>query len=713
MATITDDFNRASLGANWTTLTAYTSLAISGSTILIPNGTFADFGNKYTASTVDTGDQYAQVAVTINTANANNSAWCLFRAVSGATVSGYFVAMPRFGGTRQLSKVVANTPTVLASESDGSWTGTRTMRGEALGSRISMWIDGVEKLSLTDTSFDNTNKHGGLVAYHEAAGRVSLDNFEMGDLTAPTDPWVAISTTATLTASRSPAITFAESPVEDDIIVIWVASTTASAITDPSGWTNLLGANTDVESDSHQLCAYYHVVTAAEDSANTVTWTLTNMYDATETGAVVAVVVRNGDPADPLGGTPTSTFDSANTVTPAVLAQVTPDVTGGLVLSAVVQDSTASYTVPTGWSLKAYHNVNVGIAAFGYGTLTTASSAVGPTNVTPDAGDEYASISLVIKSGTAAPNEGAATGAIGWAGSATGARTSSGAATGAIGWVGSATGTRVSSGAATGAIAWVGSATGEAPVVVQTGEAIGTVDWVGSATGTTQRSGASSGAIDWVGTATGTNVHSGSATGTITWAGSATGAATHQGAGAGAVAWVGSATGEAPTVGVNDGAANGAIDWAGAAAGTRTSSGAATGSVTWAGSTTGTRTPQGAATGSITWAGTATGETPAVGVNDGSATGAITWAGTATGVSAYQGSATGSITWAGAATGVISASGAAVGTITWAGVASGAPRGTPTMLRVFHVARERRVLIVPPTPTPSISAETRVLEVTQ
>jgi hypothetical protein len=35
------------------------------------------------------------------------------------------------------------------------------------------------------------------------------------------------------------------------------------------------------------------------------------------------------------------------------------------------------------------------------------------------------------------------------------------------------------------------------------------------------------------------------------------------------------------------------------------------------------------------------------------------------------------------------------------------------MLRVFYVARERRVLIVPPTPTPSISAETRVLEVTQ
>jgi hypothetical protein len=396
MATITDDFNRASLGANWTAMTAYTSLVISGSTILIPSATFSDHGNKYTASQLDTNDHYAQAEITINTANANNSAWVLFRAATGATATGYFVAMPRFGGTRQVSKVVANTVTVLVSESDGSWTGTRTLRGEAIGSRISMRIDGVEKLSTTDTSI-TTGRNVGLVAYHEAAGRVSLDNFEAGDLTgAPTDPWVAISTTSTLTASRSPAITFAESPVENDIIVIWVASTTTSTITDPSGWTNLLGGTTDVESDSHQMCALYHVVTAAEDAANTVTWTLTNLYDAAETGAVAAVVVRNGNPADPLGGTPTSTFDSANTVTPAVLAQVTPDVTGGLALSAVVQDSTASYTVPTGWSLKAYHNVNVGIAVFAYGTLTTAASAVGPTNVTPDAGDEYASISVVI-----------------------------------------------------------------------------------------------------------------------------------------------------------------------------------------------------------------------------------------------------------------------------------------------------------------------------
>ena len=60
-------------------------------------------------------------------------------------------------------------------------------------------------------------------------------------------------------------------------------------------------------------------------------------------------------------------------------------------------------------------------------------------------------------------NEGASTGGITWAGSATGARMSSGAATGSIAWAGTATGVRPASGAASGAIGWAGSATGAAP----------------------------------------------------------------------------------------------------------------------------------------------------------------------------------------------------------------------------------------------------------
>lgn len=210
------------------------------------------------------------------------------------------------------------------------------------------------------------------------------------------NPFVTQVKSAAVTATRSPAFTLDTSPLENDVIYVWVSSTTAAAITDTTGWTNVLGANTDVESDAHEMLCVYHVVTAAEDTANTVTWTLTNIYDATETGAITAVVVRNVDPADPLAGVG-STFDSANTVTPAVLAAVTPDASGGLVLSAVVQDSTATYTTPGGWTVRSTFNTNQGLSVFSFDTGTTASTPVGPTNVTPDAGDEYISITVVAK----------------------------------------------------------------------------------------------------------------------------------------------------------------------------------------------------------------------------------------------------------------------------------------------------------------------------
>jgi hypothetical protein len=210
------------------------------------------------------------------------------------------------------------------------------------------------------------------------------------------NPFVTQVKTAAVTATRSPAFTLDTSPLENDVIYVWVSSTTASAITDTSGWTNVLGANTDVESDAHEMTCVYHKVTNAEDVANTVTWTLTNIYDATETGAITAVVVRNVDPADPLAGV-NSTFDSANTATPAVLASVTPDASGGLILSGVVQDSTGTYTTPANWTVRATFNTNQALSVYSYDLGATSGVGVGPTNITPDAGDEYISITIVAK----------------------------------------------------------------------------------------------------------------------------------------------------------------------------------------------------------------------------------------------------------------------------------------------------------------------------
>lgn len=80
--------------------------------------------------------------------------------------------------------------------------------------------------------------------------------------------------------------------------------------------------------------------------------------------------------------------------------------------------------------------------------------------------------------------------------------TSEGPATGAITWAGSATGTNTRTGSATGSITWAGSATGEA--VGGEGSATGAISWAGTASGISGRAGAATGAITWVGSATGT-----------------------------------------------------------------------------------------------------------------------------------------------------------------------------------------------------------------
>jgi hypothetical protein len=222
--------------------------------------------------------------------------------------------------------------------------------------------------------------------------------------------------------------------------------------------------------------------------------------------------------------------------------------------------------------------------------------------------------------------EGDATGAIDWAGTATGTSVHTGSASGAIVWAGTSTGVAVHHGAATGAIGWVGSATGEAPVVVQDGSASGSITWAGTATGTTVRSGAATGTISWAGAATSDVDHEGDGVGALTWAGAATGTTDRDGAATGSIGWAGSATGEAPLL-IQDGSATGAITWAGAATGEAGYQGAATGAITWAGSATGITARAGAAAGSIAWVGAALGLT----TRQGAATGILEWVGTATG----------------------------------------------------------------------------------
>jgi hypothetical protein len=244
-------------------------------------------------------------------------------------------------------------------------------------------------------------------------------------------------------------------------------------------------------------------------------------------------------------------------------------------------------------------------------------------------------------------------------------------------------------GAATGSIAWAGSADGETPISTQEGSASGSISWVGSATGTTIRRGSANGTIGWAGVAVGGNL--GVVIGGIGWSGSSVGSSVHRGANVGAIAWVGSANGETP-LDIFDGSANGAITWAGSIIGSRSSKGDSNGAVTWSGIAiggnlgiaigaiiwvgvaTGVRAPKGEPTGAVAWSGSSVGSS----IRRGASSGTIAWVGSANGETPPDlvgGSTSGDIIWSGSVLGLRPAKGSSVGTIGWAGVVVGGNLG--------------------------------------
>lgn len=344
-------------------------------------------------------------------------------------------------------------------------------------------------------------------------------------------------------------------------------------------------------------------------------------------------------------------------------------------------DDTWANTPPTDYLPSPPLQIACGIAGTNLGGLLTVAHRQLNTGSAQDPGTFNVDVSAAWRTQHIIVHpmvQGAATGAIGWVGSATGTRTPKGASTGTVAWVGSATGTRSPAGSAVGTLTLAGAATG---VAVHRGAATGTVAWFGAATGEAPVSpseGSATGTVTWAGAASSASSHSGAATGTVTWAGAASGTAVRRGDTTGTVTWAGTATGAAPHYGT----AAGALDLTGAA--------------------TGTTLRQGTGIGTIAWVGSATGEAPVAGVSDGNAEGTITWTGAATGTTAYSGAATGSVTWSGTATGV-----AAVV------VYIPAPERTRTI-----VADRRTVTVQPPRATPvadertgMIPSDNRTLEV--
>ncbi len=164
-------------------------------------------GNNGWAVASNRGDIYAvnaasSVRAEADTATANNYAQAVLHTLtaasptqfmpgcrwssSAATFYGFMRENDVTNGQRYvLRKSVAGSRTDLASYVTESLSLPETIKVSADGSTITGYIGGVQKQQVTDTSITGHTR-AGLYGYGDGTGNVVVDNFEMGDVSAPT-----------------------------------------------------------------------------------------------------------------------------------------------------------------------------------------------------------------------------------------------------------------------------------------------------------------------------------------------------------------------------------------------------------------------------------------------------------------------------------------------------------------------------------------------
>ncbi|MFI6304277.1 hypothetical protein ACIBCH_20595 [Amycolatopsis thailandensis] len=175
MASFTDDFNRADssdLGANW--------VEVSGDWAIVSNQLSA--GNTggtvilRAAGAMASNDNYAQTTIAATTA-ASHGIWC--RGNSNIT-SGYL--WRNDGSSWNLFSVVGGSFSVIGTYAAAAAPGD-VAKVQAVGSTIKAFVNGVERVSVTDTGVTT----GTSVGYRtESTNAIRFDDFSAADVTSGT-----------------------------------------------------------------------------------------------------------------------------------------------------------------------------------------------------------------------------------------------------------------------------------------------------------------------------------------------------------------------------------------------------------------------------------------------------------------------------------------------------------------------------------------------
>ncbi|MFE6126792.1 hypothetical protein ACFQ6Q_00745 [Streptomyces sp. NPDC056437] len=196
MTTFTDDFNRADssiLGANWVEVSGDWSIVSSRLSSGSAGGTII----LRAAGAMATNDHYAQVTIA-TTAAASHGVWCR----GNANISqGY---LWRNDGTSwNLFSVVGGSFTSIGSFAGAAVNGD-VAKVQAVGSTIKGFVNGVQRVSVTDTNV-TTGTSVGLRA--ESVSTLRFDDFAAADVTIGVTGDASLTGTATLTGTGLRATT--------------------------------------------------------------------------------------------------------------------------------------------------------------------------------------------------------------------------------------------------------------------------------------------------------------------------------------------------------------------------------------------------------------------------------------------------------------------------------------------------------------------------
>lgn len=190
MAAFTDDFNRAdstNLGANWVEVSGDWSIVSNQLSSGSAGGTII----LRAAGAMATNDHYAQVTIAATTA-ASHGVWC--RGNSNIS-QGY---LWRNDGTSwNLFSVVGGSFTSIGSFAGAAANGD-VAKVQAVGSTIKGFVNGVQRVSVTDTNVPTGTSVG---LRSESTSALRFDDFSAADVTTGVTGDAALSSTAALSAA--------------------------------------------------------------------------------------------------------------------------------------------------------------------------------------------------------------------------------------------------------------------------------------------------------------------------------------------------------------------------------------------------------------------------------------------------------------------------------------------------------------------------------